>query len=254
MTDFARFQLELMARARDAIEPKSADRERLHQQLASKIALLSTAAVASSLAVESARPWRHLLNSHLTALSAVAAVTAATAFGTGYFTGHRTRAVVVKTVTVTNTKPTSTNASPLAQASNHLDPASLPSSSDWGHSGTRPRVTVNAAPSANAPENSLSEELDLLRRAERTIRNGNSLVALGLLRDLDEKFPKGQLLEERTAARVMANCQMADADEARSRGSAYLLAHPQSVYADRVRTLCQLDGAKSAKDSPAGGN
>ena len=186
-------------------------------------------------------------------MSAVAAVTGAIAFGSGYFVGRRTRAVVVKTVTVAETTPSSANANPLVAPSIQLDPASL-ASSDWGHSGTRPRVAAIPTPSANASDNSLVEELDLLRRAERTIRSGNSLVALGLLRDLDERFPKGQLLEERTAARVMAKCQLDEKDAARARGNAYLFAHPQSVYADRVRTLCQEDFAKATKDSPASGD
>ena len=252
MTDFARFQLELMARARDAIEPGSADRARLRESLASRLALTATAAAASSVPGE--RSWRHLLNSHLTALSMVAAVVGITAFGAGYFAGHRVQTVIVKTVTTAGAMQPSPLESPLAIPSPPHEPASLASSSDWGHSGTRPRTTATAAPSANAPSNSLADELELLRRAERTIRNGNTLVALGLLRDLDEKFPNGQLLEERTAARVMANCQLADADEARARGNAYLLAHPQSVYADRVRALCQLDSKKPAKDSPTGGD
>ncbi len=182
---------------------------------------------------------RHLVNSHLIALSAVTAVTGAVAFGTGYFAGHRTRTVVTKTVTIAVPQSRSQLPGALlpANAEVRLDPASLASTSDWGHSGTRPRGTAKTAAGAGVGDNSLLEELDLLRRAERTIRAGNSLVALGLLRDLDERFPRGQLLEERTAARVMANCQLADVNAARAQGNAYLIAHPQSVYADRVR-LC----------------
>lgn len=256
MNNFATIERELMTRARVAIEPTPADRARLREQLATKIALLSTTAALSSAPLVSTRPWRHLLNSHLVALSTVAAVTGALAFGAGYLTGHRGRTVVAKTITITvpESKSELPSAPTPAAAETRLDPASLASASDWGHSGTRTRGAARTAPNANIPENPLAEELELLRRAERTIRAGNSLVALGLLRDLDQRFPKGQLLEERTAARVMANCQLADADAAQAQGKAYLSAHPQSVYADRVRTLCQLDSAKASKDLPASGD
>ncbi len=253
MNDISRFELELMARAREAIEPTASDRVRLREQLTAKFALLSAAAAIPSVPVAKVHPLRHLLNSHLVALWAAALVAGTASFGAGYYKGYRARPLITKTVAVTipSSKDPSTSIPPPVPADIKLDPSSLASSSEWGHSGTRPKVTASAAPSANTVDNSLSEELDLLRRAERTIRAGNPLVALGLLRDLDQRFPKGQLLEERTAARVMANCQLADTDTARARGNAYLIAHPQSVYADRVRSICQLDGAKVTKDLPA---
>jgi len=253
MNDFARLERELMTRVRDANTPAPADRERGRERLEANIALLSTAAAASSLPAADARSWRHLVNSHLASLGKVIAVTGVIAFGAGYLLGHRSRTVVTKTVTVTvpESKPQSPNA-PLP-ADVGLTPASLASASDWGRSGTRPKGAAKAATSAEMAASSLLEELELLRRAERTIRSGNSQVALGLLRDLDQRFPKGQLVEERAAARVMANCQLADADAARTQGNAYLKAHPQSVYADRVRTLCQLDSEKPTKDSPSTG-
>ncbi len=252
MNDFPNLELELMARARAALEPAASDRSRLRERLATQIALLSTTAAIPSVPAARVRPLQHLLGSHLVALSAAAVVAGVVSFGAGYYAGYRARPPITKTITIAipNSKsPLPSAASPIP-ADVKLDPASLASSSDWGHSGTRPRVAASAAPSANVADNSLSEELDLLRRAERTIRAGNSLVALGLLRDLDQRFPKGQLLEERTAARVMANCQLADAGTAMAQGNAYLIAHPQSVYADRVRSICQLDSARVTKDSP----
>jgi hypothetical protein len=138
---------------------------------------------------------------------AARSVTGVIAFGAGYLVGHRSQTVVTKTVTVTapESKPLSPSAPSPADVEVGLTPASLASASDWGRSGTRPKGATKAATSAEIAANSLLEELELLRRAERTIRSGNSQVALGLLRDLDERFPKGQLVEERAAARVMAN-------------------------------------------------
>lgn len=253
MTDFAKLELELMACARGAIEPVPQDRARLRKALAVRIATAGAAAGASSLAID-AKPWRHLVNSHLVGLSSVAAFTGALAFGAGYIAGHHTRTVVVKTVTVVQAQPPAASVVPIPAPPEPLTPASLSSSLDLDHSGARPRAATIPAPSASARDHSLSDELELLRRAERTIRSGNSQVALGLLAELDENFPKGQLLQERTAARVMARCQLDTEDEARAHGSAYLLAHAQSVYADRVRTLCHLNSTQAAKDPPQPGD
>jgi hypothetical protein len=254
MNDFAKLELELVSNARGALEPGPADRARLREALAVKLAIAGAAASAVSTAVPSAHPLRHLVNSHLVAVSSVAAVVGTLAFCAGYLAAHRTSTIIVKTVTVAQPQPLANNASSASTPPQPLDPASLASSLDLGHSGTRPRVTPSAALSSEPREDTLTEELELLKRAEHTIRSGNSEVALGLLGQLDEKFPKGQLLEERTAARVMARCQLDDPERARARGNAYLLAHPQSVYADRVKTLCRLDSPEPAKDSPKSGD
>lgn len=253
MTEIAKLELELVARARNALAPEPEDRRRLREALAAKIAV-SAAVVGTASVAANVRPLRQLLKAHRATLSTVLVMTGAVAFCAGYFTGHRTRTVVVKTVTVVQAPTPTSNAAPAPVSPETLTSASLTSSFDLGHSVARPRAAASAAPSALPPSDSLSDELELLRRAERTLRSGNSQVALGLLDELDARFPKGQLLEERTAARVMARCQLDTEEGARARGNAYLLAHSQSVYADRVRTLCHLDSSKSAKDSPKTGD
>ncbi len=254
MNDFAKLELELVASARGAIEPGPQDRARLREALGLKISAIGAAASTPSLGVSRPRPLRHVVNSHVVALSSVAGIVGALSFGAGYYVGHRASKVIVKTVTAAQPQPVAVNASPTSESSHALDSPSLTSSLDWGHNSTRLRVTPSAAPGPQSQENSLAEELDFLRRAEHTIRSGNYPVALGLLRELDERFPKGHLLEERTAARVMANCQLDDIERAHARGNAYLLAHPQSMYADRVRALCQIDSAQPVKDSPKTGD
>jgi hypothetical protein len=255
MTDFAQLELELMARARRAIEPTADDRARLRNALAVKIAAAGAATVATqTLASIREKPWRHLINTHLVGLSSVAAITAAAAFGAGFYAGHRTRAVVVKTIAVVQPSASTAPSSLSAAPSQPLSVASLASSSiDMGHSVARPRAESSPAPTALPSGTSIAEELELLKRAEHTLRQGNSHVALGLLEELDRRFPKGQLLEERTAARVMARCQLDDEERARARGNAYVLAHGQSVYSDRVRQMCHLQ-LQPTKDSPASGD
>ncbi|HEY5958288.1 MAG TPA: hypothetical protein VIV60_17105 [Polyangiaceae bacterium] len=107
--------------------------------------------------------------------------------------------------------------------------------------------TPGSDPSSTASaqaEDPLIEEMQLLRRAERAIRANNGLVALSLLQTLERRFPKGQLLEEREAASVMAHCETDPPDSARPAANRYLQRHPSSVYVDRVRALCQLSTAE----------
>jgi hypothetical protein len=70
-----------------------------------------------------------------------------------------------------------------------------------------------------------------------------------LLDQLDREHRTPQLLEEREAARLLADCERsargALGDSAPSaaseRARQYLGAHPASVYSERIRALCGLD-------------
>ena len=95
---------------------------------------------------------------------------------------------------------------------------------------------VRAAP--RVAESSLAEELAMLQRARRALGAGNGLLALGIVSELDERFPKGVLVEERVATRVFSLCALERVSEARAVGREFLAHHPSSVYAERVRTSC----------------
>jgi hypothetical protein len=100
------------------------------------------------------------------------------------------------------------------------------------------RTSARAA--ASSTQDPFAEELALLERAERAIRSDQAALALSFLDELDQRFPKSSLLEERTAARVLADCALGE-PLARARAERYLRDRQASVYADRVRRLCKLD-------------
>ena len=79
----------------------------------------------------------------------------------------------------------------------------------------------------------------MLEEAQAALRSGDSLVALALLRRLDQRFPRGALREERAAAEVLALCANDLSGEAVGRGRAFLAKYPRSVYAARVRAACE---------------
>jgi hypothetical protein len=84
----------------------------------------------------------------------------------------------------------------------------------------------------------LAQELSLLQRARRALNRNDARLALGIVKSLDERFPNGVLMEERSATRILSLCQLERTEEARDQGHRFLAAHPRSVYADRVRDSC----------------
>jgi hypothetical protein len=107
---------------------------------------------------------------------------------------------------------------------------------------------LETAPSATRAEPQLTaepnEELALLRRAERAVRTDNAALALALIGELEERYPRTSLLEERRAIELMAYCS-AGASDAVSRAQRFLREYPESAYAGRVRDLCPGAGAES---------
>lgn len=81
-------------------------------------------------------------------------------------------------------------------------------------------------------------ELALLRRVERAVRGKRSALALALIGELEERYPRSSLIEERRAMELMALCG-AGATEALSRVRRFLEDHPRSAYAGRIRQMCE---------------
>lgn len=102
-----------------------------------------------------------------------------------------------------------------------------------------PRPRQHAKPK---PESSLAIELSMLQRARRALGADNGRLALGIVQELEERFPKGVLMEERRATRVLSLCLLGRVDEARRFGSEFLAQHASSVYAERVRASCAATG------------
>jgi hypothetical protein len=119
-----------------------------------------------------------------------------------------------------------------------------------------PVVTRNAVPRAKRPkaiptpepiarergaaEEQSSEQLTLLQRAERAVRAENPALALALVTEHAERYPRSVLIEERQAIELMAHCEAGTVD-ASERARRFLQEHPKSVYATRVRELCWVE-------------
>jgi hypothetical protein len=105
--------------------------------------------------------------------------------------------------------------------------------------GSTPRGAQAARRKSAVDEpSSLAAEVAMLQRARRALNSENGRLALGIVQDLDAQFPRGILIEERNATRVLSLCQLDRADEARQVAQAFLERYPASVYAERVRGSC----------------
>jgi hypothetical protein len=93
------------------------------------------------------------------------------------------------------------------------------------------------APPAGTRASRNTEELDLMRRIERSLRNDQPALALALIAEVEARFPHSALEEERLAASVMAHCGLHDPGHER-RAESFLESRPRSVYRTRVMAAC----------------
>jgi hypothetical protein len=109
--------------------------------------------------------------------------------------------------------------------------------------GAHGRERTGAPPRATASDG-FAEELALLRRAERATRSGDALLARSLIAELDARFPKTALRQERAALLVLVACATGE-PAAQAGAREFMERHEQSVHLDRIRSACQLDSAGS---------
>jgi hypothetical protein len=114
----------------------------------------------------------------------------------------------------------------------------------------KPRRSEPRGPRAGS-DDSLMREVALLERIDRAIRAGEGALSSALLAELDRSVPAPTLRHERDAARVLTRCLVARDRGASAQQQAvadadrFLARHRTSVYADRIRAACPLDGASS---------
>ncbi len=81
----------------------------------------------------------------------------------------------------------------------------------------------------------LREETRALLQARARLRSGDSAGALAALDSMDQRYPKGQLADEREALRIQALFAVGRAQEGHRLGQRFLRSFPSSPHADRVR-------------------
>jgi hypothetical protein len=97
-----------------------------------------------------------------------------------------------------------------------------------------PAVVVEK-PSQPKSEDDNAAESVLLEHARDALSRGDGDVALKVLLEHSQRFPKGQLVEERHALTVVAYAARGDMERARAAARAFLREHPQSIFSETVR-------------------
>jgi len=85
----------------------------------------------------------------------------------------------------------------------------------------------------------LTEEVELLSRAETELHAGRPAKALVALAEHQRKFPRGALAEERTAAKIQALCALGRSEEANAQLRQLLHISPKSALEERSRQACR---------------
>jgi RNA polymerase sigma-70 factor (ECF subfamily) len=114
---------------------------------------------------------------------------------------------------------------------------------------------IRSAPAARAtgakaatPElaPNVAGEIALLDEAQRALASGQPDRALQILDRHAREFPRGSLIEERSAARIIALCALGRLTTARAESAAFVRRFPSSPLVDRVRAACGANLAPAA--------
>ena len=101
----------------------------------------------------------------------------------------------------------------------------------------RPQKKRTSAPTQRKGPQFL-EAVRLVQRAQRAVDGGEPLLAMALLDELDARFPRELLNEERQATRVLALCESGQTDRAERAAQALAGQNPHSIYAARIEKSC----------------
>lgn len=279
MTSLEELQEGVLNNARRFIEPRDADRDRVFAKLTVHLGLPVAGAASTIAPLDrslTARVRRVLATRKAVAVT-FAVLGGAAGYGAGYLSFRHAPALdptALPRALASSSAPTpqardiatgqSAKAPDAEQTSNERDiateAAEMPPET---HRSTASSTTqrLERRETEAATTDPLGNEVALLSRAERAIRAKNPLLALGLLRELDQRYPKGKLLDERGAARVLAQCLQLAPDAARRAGEAYLRTAKSPLYHERVRQLCgsvppasPTENAPKQKDSGTSGD
>lgn len=254
MMDLEQLERAVLEGARKELAPSASDRMRIRSHLLGNTAWFQPAPVRRSLFRGLTRSWRG-------GLALGFAVGALLGFGVSHGVSQalqRTAAsaapaseglapAVAAAAPAEAVAPGSSGALTPVESASAAEPVELDKPADPVRhvEGSSPRRSAARGAQERGERNkaeesgsTLAQELALLQRARRALNRDDAQLALGIVQSLDERFPDGVLMEERAATRILSLCQLGRNDEATEQGHHFLLAHPRSVYAERVRHSC----------------
>lgn len=257
-----------LATSEGDILPSDADRKRVRKGVAVALAATSAAGVAASAGSASAAASGAALATGGLGLKALMVVGLVTVAGAGALSlsgpdeaDARPTSSPTRPAQTAETEPSSPNAPALPVAEPTMESVAVPIPSlrtpeaatatealtptpaTVPNPNTRarrsPARVVPPVPQDEAPSAmSLSDELGLLRNAQRARVQGNFDEALRQLDEHSRRFPAGRLAAERDGTRVFVLCDADRSAEATSAQRAFLRDHATSPLVHRVRSGC----------------
>jgi len=255
-------EVSMLARARRGLAPTPADAERVRYSLETALQLAATATDSTNTAPDSLTATKPVATAadrassapktavatpnaghslarwvRVAATLALAASTGAAGYALGVNAG---RAHTAPRTTPTAAAPPPPAAPEAVEPSAPVHPVpEPPARSTHARTSKVEAPRASAVPSAAPPagESSLELETRLLARVERSLRDDNPRLALGLLGELEREVPGGQLEEERQAARVIAHCKLGS-ESAPKLAADFAARYASSAYRDRIRAAC----------------
>ena len=85
----------------------------------------------------------------------------------------------------------------------------------------------------------IAEERGLVERARAALVRRDGVSALIALREHAQKFPKGQLAEERDALEVQALAVAGHTEDARTKARMFDARHPGSIFAPQIDAIAR---------------
>jgi hypothetical protein len=101
-----------------------------------------------------------------------------------------------------------------------------------------PAVTGAQASNEARQAPSLADEVALLARVQKKLRDGQGAAALDAIGEAERRFAHSQLDTDFQAARVLAWCEVGQITRARQAADAFLRVHGSSPLVQRVRHSC----------------
>lgn len=240
----------LIESARGGDQPSAADRERLRGKLIAELgaaalasaAVASTAASAGATSVPAGASGAASSSGIFGALKLTLAALVVAAVGAGVVLGLRPAPAAKPTAPVTAPEARPVEPAPAPVVTPLADeptpaaeePASRPPRARPRTIESKP-AAPEAAPAASNPY-TLAEELALLSRAQTALRSGQPEQALQLVREHEQRFAQGALVQERLGITALARCALGgDTSQVVNDLSR---AAPGSPMLERVREAC----------------
>ncbi len=118
------------------------------------------------------------------------------------------------------------------------EPAGLEPTSQPPVPGVNPRPRRRAEPTARPAPKTLADEMALMQRISSALKRADAAAVLGLVAAHQRDFPRGEFIEERSAAKARALCLRGELEAGRRQAKRFAKRWPGSIHRPAVDEDC----------------